>query len=65
MDKNGEKITNYVPLERFKILKKILDKYLDTSVEKIRKMGFCSMIQLFYDDFDKNNIKYTSILGFD
>ena len=63
--KNGEKITNYVPLERFKILKKILDKYLDTSVEKIRKMGFCSMIQLFYDDFDKNNIKYTSILGFD
>lgn len=63
--KDGQKISNHVPLDRFKILRKILDKYLDTSVERIQKMGFCSMIQLFYDDFDKDNIKYSTILGFD
>jgi hypothetical protein len=63
--KNGKVVKNNISSEKFKVLKQVLDNCLKIVITEIQQSGFCSMIQLFYDDFDKNNIRTTTILPFE
>jgi len=48
-----------------KVLKSWLEYILNKTISDIKKWGFVSMIQLFYDGFDEATTSYFTILGFD
>ena len=59
-------IKNHIPSQRYNIVKQVLDKFLNITFEEIQKIGFCSFLTLFYDNFDMtqiNNIQ--TLLKFD
>jgi hypothetical protein len=63
---NDQVIKNHIPSQRYNIVKQVLDKFLNITFEEIQKIGFCSFLTLFYDNFDMtqiNNIQ--TLLKFD
>ena len=53
------------PSDRLKILRKWLDDCLSMSIKQIQKIGFCSDVKLFYNDFDEKTCSMTTLLAFD
>jgi hypothetical protein len=51
--------------DRYKILKKWLDRCLTMSAESVQKIGFCSFIRLFYNEFNEKNCQWETLLEFD
>jgi hypothetical protein len=62
---HGNKVYNTVPKERYRVLKHWLQKSLSMNVMEIKQIGFCSMIKLFYNDFNEYNCKYETLQPFD
>lgn len=63
--KDGTTIRNVDPKERHKVLKKWLNHFLTLPIENIYEMGFCSMIKLFYNEFEESNVRVETLLAFD
>ena len=51
--------------DRYKVLKTWLDDSLKMSMEGVKKIGFCSYVRLFYNDFNERKCNYETILEFD
>jgi hypothetical protein len=51
--------------DRYKILKKWLDRCLTMSVESVQEIGFCSFVRVFYNEFDENKSSWETLLEFD
>jgi hypothetical protein len=51
--------------DRYKILKTWIDRCLGMSVEGIQRIGFCSFVRLFYNEFDENTCGMEMLLAFD
>lgn len=51
-------------VDRYKTLKKWLDNCMETSVEEIKKIGFCSQVKLFYNEFKEKNCEFETLLPF-
>jgi len=60
-----KKVYNTVPVDRYRVLKHWLNKSLSITVEEMKNLGFCSMVKLFYNDFNERECKYETLLDFD
>ena len=50
---------------RMKVLKKFLNWTLNKTFDEISDIGFCSMVQLYYDNWSEETTMYETILEFD
>lgn len=58
-------IKNDDPKYRHLILKKWLDYCMKMSIGSLYNIGFCSVIKLFYNEFEENNVQFETLLHFD
>lgn len=63
--KTKDKECNVITWRRKETLSKWLDKLLKTSHEEIQLYGFCSFVQLFYDDYQPKMAQIIPILPFE
>lgn len=64
-NKNSQRIINDDPKYRHSILKKWLDYCIVMPIDNIYDIGFCSMIKLFYNEFEESNVHFETVLAFD
>lgn len=62
--KKEGKNKNPCQTERTIKLKETLNDALLKQINKIKDIGYLSFIQLFYDDYNKDDTKWTTIQGF-
>lgn len=62
---NGKIRKDFTHKDRMSVVKTFLDQYMEIEVEEIRSLGFCSYIQLFYDEFNIKSVKPIKLLDFD
>jgi hypothetical protein len=63
--RDGKTIINDDPKYRHSVLKKWLDDCIGIAIEKVYNIGFCSMIKLFYNEFNENEVQFETLLPFD
>ena len=64
--KNGNKKKNDPSKsKRMETLKKWLDYVLTLDNEKLKTIGYCSMIQLYYNNYNSSNTQFITITKFD
>lgn len=51
--------------DRYNILKKWLDTCFAVQVEGIQKIGFCSQVKLFYNEFNEKDCNLETLLEFE
>lgn len=61
----GKSKQNVRLADRYKILKKWLDNCLETSIEAVKKLGFCNQVKLFYNEFNDKNCEWETLLAFE
>jgi len=62
---NGKTIVGPTKNKRLKTLTEWIEYLNKLKIEDIKLYGFCSIIQLFYDDYNESNIKHEIISHFD
>ena len=58
-------IKNDDPKYRHSILKTWLDYCMKMPIDSLYDIGFCSVIKLFYNEFEENNVHFETLLHFD
>ena len=51
--------------ERQKLLRIWLDYSLSLDMTRIKEIGYCSMIQLYYNNFNKNRVEFVTITSYE
>jgi hypothetical protein len=64
--KNGSK-KQYNPskLNRHKVLEEWLNYLMNLELSELKKYGYCSMIQLFYNNYKKGNVNHIVITDYE